>query len=117
MYAYALQASLGDDVYAEPSTRALEAAVARLAGKEAGLFMPSGTMSNQIGLRTHLKQPPYSVLCDNRAHIYKYEAGGLGFHSGAAVIPVIPSNRERDAVSLRWLEMNCIVFIRPSPHP
>jgi len=49
-------------------------------------------MSNQIGLRTHLMQPPYSVLCDHRAHIYKYEAGGAGFHSGAAVIPVVPSN-------------------------
>ena len=71
MYSYAMKASLGDDVYYEPSTAALEAHIARLTGKEAGLFMPSGTMSNQIGLRTHLKQPPYSVLCDNRAHIYR----------------------------------------------
>ena len=82
----------GDDVYHEPATITLEAAMARLTGKEAALFMPSGTMSNQIGLRTQLKQPPYSVLCDHRSHVYKYEAGGLGFHSGAAVIPVLPSN-------------------------
>lgn len=73
MYAYAVHASLGDDVYSEPSTKALEAHVAQLAGKEAALFMPSGTMSNQIALRTHLKQPPYSVLTDLRAHINKYE--------------------------------------------
>lgn len=92
MQAYAAQATLGDDVYHEPATITLEAAMARLTGKEAALFMPSGTMSNQIGLRTHLKQPPYSVLCDHRSHVYKYEAGGLGFHSGAAVIPVLPSN-------------------------
>lgn len=71
MYVYALKASLGDDVYHEPSTLALEAHIARLTGKEAGLFVPSGTMSNQLGLRTHLKQPPYSVLCDHRAHVHR----------------------------------------------
>ena len=92
MLTYAAQATLGDDVFHEPATIALETAMARLTGKEAALFMASGTMSNQIGLRTHLKQPPYSAICDHRAHVYKYEAGGLGFHSGAAVIPVIPSN-------------------------
>ncbi|KAI0042672.1 threonine aldolase [Auriscalpium vulgare] len=92
MYEYAVLASLGDDVYQEPSTIALEAHMAKLTGKEAALFMPSGTMSNQIALRSHLKQPPYSVLCDYRAHINKYEAGGTAFHSGAHTIPVIPSN-------------------------
>jgi threonine aldolase len=71
MYAYASLASLGDDVYFEPSTNALEAHVAQLTGKEAGLFLPSGAMSNQIALRTHLKQPPYSVLMDIRSHINK----------------------------------------------
>lgn len=93
MLAYASLATLGDDVYFEPSTAALEAHVAKLTGKEAGLFVPSGTASNQIALRTHLKQPPYSVLCDHRAHINKYEAGGAAFHSGAALIPVAPSNK------------------------
>ncbi|KAK7058267.1 hypothetical protein VNI00_001898 [Paramarasmius palmivorus] len=92
MYAYATLSSLGDDVYHEPTTVALEAHVAKITGKEAGLFMPSGTASNQIALRTHLKQPPYTILCDHRSHIYKYEVGGCGFHSGAAVTPVIPSN-------------------------
>ncbi|KAI0067869.1 hypothetical protein BV25DRAFT_1794677 [Artomyces pyxidatus] len=92
MYEYAVQASLGDDVYHEPSTAALEAHMARLTGKEAAIYMPSGTMSNQIALRSHLKQPPYSVLCDYRAHINKYEAGGTAFHSGAHTIPVIPTN-------------------------
>ena len=54
-----------------PRFRALEAHIAKLTGKEAGLFIPSGTASNQIALRTHLKQPPYSVLCDHRSHINK----------------------------------------------
>ncbi|THV05974.1 hypothetical protein K435DRAFT_773487 [Dendrothele bispora CBS 962.96] len=92
MYAYGVLATLGDDVYHEPSTVALEEHVAKITGKEAGLFMPSGTMSNQIGLRTHLMQPPYTILCDHRAHIYKYEVGGAAFHSGAHITPVIPQN-------------------------
>ncbi|KAI0082240.1 hypothetical protein K474DRAFT_1703244 [Panus rudis PR-1116 ss-1] len=92
MYSYAAMASLGDDVYHEPSTLALEGHVAQLTGKEAAMFVPSGTMSNQIALRTHLKQPPYSVLCDHRAHIHKHEAGGIAFHSGAATLLVSPAN-------------------------
>jgi len=72
MCTYAFQATLGDDVYSEPTTNFLEAHIAKLTGKEAAVFMPSGTMSNQIALRTHLVQPPYSVLCDYRSHINKY---------------------------------------------
>lgn len=71
MYTYAVLASLGDDVYHEPSTKTLETHIAQLTGKEAALFLPSGTMSNQIALRTHLKQPPYSIITDVRAHINK----------------------------------------------
>ena len=71
MYLYAARASVGDDVYHEPCTKALEAHMAKITGKEAALFIPSGTMSNQIALRTHLKQPPYAVLCDHRAHIVR----------------------------------------------
>lgn len=71
MNAYALRASLGDDVILEPCTALLEGHIAKITGKEAGLFLPSGTMSNQIALRTHLQQPPYSVITDARAHIYR----------------------------------------------
>jgi threonine aldolase len=72
MYAYAVQASLGDDVYeVEPSTKALEEHIARLTGKEAALFVSSGTLSNQLAVRTHLKQPPYSILVDHRSHLNK----------------------------------------------
>lgn len=66
--------------------------MARITGKEAALFMSSGTQSNQIGLRTHLKQPPYSVLCDFRSHVHRHEAGGISFHSSAAVTPIQPTN-------------------------
>jgi threonine aldolase len=69
---YAMQSSIGDDVYFEPSTAVLEAHMAKITGKEAGIFMASGSMSNQIALRSHLKQPPYSVLVDLRSHINKW---------------------------------------------
>lgn len=69
--------TLLDDVFQEsPSTNDLEAHVAELTGKEGGLFVLSGTMGNQLALRSLLTQPPHSVLCDSRAHIIHYEAGG-----------------------------------------
>ncbi|KAF9042108.1 pyridoxal phosphate-dependent transferase [Panaeolus papilionaceus] len=107
MYQYAMRATLGDDVYFEPSTAALEEHMAKVTGKEAGLFVPSGTASNQIAIRTHLQQPPYSVICDHRAHIHKYESGGAAFHSGAAVIPVVPSNGHH--LTLEDIEDNIII--------
>uniref|UniRef100_A0A0W0FY12 Aromatic amino acid beta-eliminating lyase/threonine aldolase domain-containing protein n=1 Tax=Moniliophthora roreri TaxID=221103 RepID=A0A0W0FY12_MONRR len=114
MYAYATLSSLGDDVYHDPTTFALEAHIAKITGKEAGLFMPSGTASNQISIRTHLKQPPYTVLCDHRSHIYKYEVGGCGFHSGAAVSPVIPSNGEYSGS--HSMAVTYAMNNRPPPH-
>lgn len=69
--------TLLDDVFMEdPTTMDLEAHCAALCGKEAGLFVLSGTMGNQLALRSLLVQPPYGVLCDHRSHIVKYEAGG-----------------------------------------
>ncbi|CCH42632.1 Low specificity L-threonine aldolase [Wickerhamomyces ciferrii] len=86
-------ASIGDAVYNEDDdTIDLEEKVANIAGKEAGLFCVSGTLSNQIALRTHLYQPPYSIICDYRAHIYCSEAAGIAMLSNAMVSPVIPSN-------------------------
>ncbi|KAJ2928867.1 hypothetical protein H1R20_g8224, partial [Candolleomyces eurysporus] len=107
MYAYATLATLGDDVYYEPSTAALEAHVAKITGKEAGLFVSSGTLSNQLALRSHLLQPPYSVLLDNRAHINKYEAGGTAFHSGAQTIAIEPANRHH--LTLEEIKNNIII--------
>jgi threonine aldolase len=72
MFAYAVRASLGDDVYSDPSTIALEAHIAKLTGKEAALFVSSGTMGNQLAIRSHLQQPPHSIVCDVRAHINKF---------------------------------------------
>jgi threonine aldolase len=76
-------AELGDDMLGEdPTVNALERRVAELTGKEAAMFVPSGTMSNQIALRLHLR-PGDEVMCDATAHIYLYEGGGPAALSGA----------------------------------
>ncbi|EPQ28059.1 uncharacterized protein PFL1_04386 [Pseudozyma flocculosa PF-1] len=96
-----VEASRGDDVYGEDdTTNSFQAEIAALTGKESALYVPSGTLSNQLGLRTHLLQPPYTVLCDTRSHIHRYEAGGLAFHSAASTELVTPSNGHH----LRWDE-------------
>ncbi|GAP90322.2 putative threonine aldolase [Rosellinia necatrix] len=85
--------TLLDDVFEEDATtKELEAHVAALAAKEAGLFVLSGTMGNQIALRSLLNRPPHSVLCDRESHIVKYEAGGVASLSGALVTAVRPKN-------------------------
>jgi threonine aldolase len=66
--------------------------MAALTGHEEGMFVASGTMGNQLCLRTHLTQPPHSVLCDERAHIYTNEAGGLAMFSQAMTTTIRPKN-------------------------
>jgi threonine aldolase len=78
-------AQVGDDVYEEdPTINALEQKAAALFGLEAGLFCPSGTMTNQIAIKAHT-EPMTEVICDITAHIYQYEGGGIMFNSGASV--------------------------------
>jgi threonine aldolase len=75
-------AEVGDDVFQEdPSVNRLEERVADLLGKEAALFVPSGTMSNQICIATHTR-PGDELLCDVSCHIYNSEAGGPAVLSG-----------------------------------
>lgn len=79
-----LEAPLGDDVLGDdPSVQELEAYGAELFGKEAGLFCPSGTMTNQIAININTHAPG-EVICDVLSHIYQYEGGGVGFISGLA---------------------------------
>ncbi|HLR45779.1 MAG TPA: GntG family PLP-dependent aldolase [Deinococcales bacterium] len=77
-----LTAPLGDDVYGDdPTVRQLEAEAARLTGFEAGLFMPSGTMANQVALHVHCR-PGQEVIVPEGAHIYEYEPGSMSVISG-----------------------------------
>jgi threonine aldolase len=79
------RARVGDDVYDEdPTVNALQDKAARMFGMEAGLFCPSGTMTNQIAIKL-LTQPGDEVICDRLAHIYNYEGGGIAFNSLASV--------------------------------
>ena len=86
-------ATFTDDVYSrDPTTVKLEAKLSQLSGHQEGMFVPSGTMGNQVCLRTHLTQPPHSVLCDERSHVYTNEAGGLAMFSQAMTTTIRPKN-------------------------
>lgn len=75
-------AEVGDDVFGEdPTVNKLEQKTADTFGMEAGLYCPSGTMTNQTAIKI-LTQPLQEVICDVQAHIYKYETGGMAFNSG-----------------------------------
>ena len=77
-------AKVGDDVFKEdPAVNALEEKVARLFGKEAALFFPSGTMANQTAIKIHT-QPGEQLICDHYAHVFNYEGGGVSFNSGVS---------------------------------
>lgn len=83
-----LHAQVGDDVFREDSTvTALENRLAADFGMEAGIFCPSGTMTNQIAIKMHT-QPGEEVICDKTAHVYVYEGGGIAFNSGCQVRPL-----------------------------
>lgn len=80
-----LLAPTGDDVYEEdPTVNRLQAELAAMFGMEAGLFCPSGTMTNQIAIKLHT-HPQDEVICHWEAHIHKYEAGGIAFNSQVSV--------------------------------
>jgi threonine aldolase len=80
-----MTARVGDDVYGEDETVAeLEHKLARTFNMEAGLFCPSGTMTNQIAIKC-FTQPMDEVICDQTAHVYRYEGGGIAYHSMASV--------------------------------
>ncbi|UXP32159.1 aminotransferase class I/II-fold pyridoxal phosphate-dependent enzyme [Reichenbachiella agarivorans] len=89
-----MEASVGDDIFGEdPTVSLLESKVAQLFGKEAGIFCPSGTMTNQIAIKIHT-QPGDEVICDQTAHIYHYEGGGVAYNAGVS-LRMIAGNKGR----------------------
>ncbi|WP_135303464.1 threonine aldolase family protein [Haloarcula amylovorans] len=93
----ARDANVGDDVYGEdPTVNELEARVADVLGTEAALFVPSGTMGNQVAARTHTERGQ-EVLCERESHIYKWELAGLAQH--AQVQPRTIEGDERGVVA------------------
>jgi len=78
-------AQIGDDVFGQdPTVNELENKLAQMFGKEAAVFCPSGTMTNQIAIKVHT-QPLDEVICNVNSHIYQYESAGYGFLSGISV--------------------------------
>jgi len=94
MYAAMVAAPLGDDVFQDdPTVLELEGEVASLLGKEAAVFVTTGTLSNQLALRTHVG-PLDEVLCDHRSHIHVWEVGGIHM-CGASASASAPEPGER----------------------
>ena len=80
-----MAAPVGDDVFGEdPTINLLEKTAADMFGMEAGVFCPSGTMTNQIAIKVHT-QAGDEVICDKMSHVYLYEGGGIAFNSGCSV--------------------------------
>lgn len=96
-----VRAEVGDDVFGEdPTVNALEERMAALFGHEAGLFCSSGTQTNQIAINVHTR-PGDEVICEEGAHVYRYEGGGVMANSGCSV-KFLPADRGRftaDAVA------------------
>lgn len=102
------QAQVGDDVYEEdPSVNTLQDKSAQIFGMEAGLFCPSGTMTNQIAIKL-LTQPGDEVICDRLAHIYNYEGGGIAVNSLASV-RLLDGKRGRFTPGMYWKILTPII--------
>ena len=88
------EAPVGDDVFMEdPSINTLEKFISEMFGMEAGLFCPSGTMTNQVAIKTHT-QAGDEVICEELSHVYQYEGGGIAFNAGCSV-KLLQGNRGR----------------------
>ncbi|MEO5683583.1 MAG: GntG family PLP-dependent aldolase [Chitinophagaceae bacterium] len=89
-----MHAKVGDDVFEEdPTVNELEAFAADMFGREAAIYCPTGTMSNQIAIKCHT-HPGDEVICEKSSHVYLYEGGGIAFNANAQV-KLIDGNRGR----------------------
>lgn len=114
-----MQAEVGDDVFGEdPTVNALEAKVADMFGKEAALYCPSGTMTNQIAIKVHT-QPLDEVICDEYSHIYQYETAGYAYNSGVGINLIKGTNGKIKAAQVAaairprydWLPISRLVVL------
>lgn len=111
MKQYMFEAELGDDVLGDdPTVIKLEKQTAKLFQKEAAVFVPSGTMGNQICLKAHT-QPGWELLCERECHIVNYEVGGPAVHS-QLLVNLLPTTHgmisaEQIRNSVRPLNIHC----------
>jgi threonine aldolase len=105
------EAEVGDDVYGEdPTVNRLEETAARVLGKEAALFVPTGTMGNTIAIKLHTEHGQ-EVICDSRSHILNYELAMMAWFAGCVARP-IPTNNglltwDRIEREIRMLGPHC----------
>jgi len=112
-------ATVGDDVFGEdPSINELQSYASQLFNKEAALFCPSGTMTNQIAINVHTR-PLDEVICDSYSHIYQYEVGGYSFNSGVGINLINGENGKITAAQVQsaikldydWLPNSTLVVL------
>jgi threonine aldolase len=100
-------AEVGDDVYGEdPTVNLLEKRAAEIFGREAALFVPSGTMGNQIAIRLHT-HPGQEVIAESRAHILNFEMATAAVFSGCLIRPVYA---ERGILTWRHIEQEIVPY-------
>lgn len=100
-------AEVGDDVYGEdPTINLLERRAAELFGREAALFVPTGTMGNQIAIRLHT-EPGQEVICDAKAHILDWEMASMAVFSGCVARAVPTANG-----ILTWKDIEPVIYGR-----
>ena len=101
MRAAMAEAIVGDDVFGEDETiNTLQAETALLLGKQAGLFVPSGTMGNQLAIKAQT-EPGNELICEADSHIRYYEAGGAAFNS---MVQLYPLHGERGVLTAQQVE-------------
>lgn len=97
-------APVGDDVFGDdPTINQLQETVADLLGKEAALYVPSGTMGNQLALKVHT-QPGDQIILDDGAHIYRYEGGAPGLLAGVLTTCIIT-----DGGQISWDQISAVM--------
>jgi threonine aldolase len=94
------EAEVGDDVYGEdPTINRLEQRAAEIFGREAAIFVPSGTMGNTVAIKIHTR-PGQEVICEERCHVFNYEMAMMAHFSGCLARPI----RGEDGI-LRWAQV------------
>ena len=107
------EAEVGDDVYGEdPTVNRLQERAAELLGKEEALFVPTGTMGNQIAVKLHTR-PGQEVVIEERGHIYNYEMAAMSAVSGALARPVKSAD---GSGILTWDDVRAAVHANDAPY-
>lgn len=102
-------AEVGDDVYGEdPTINRLEARAAEIFGREAALYVPTGTMGNQIAIRLHTR-PGQEIVCESRSHILDWEMATAASFSGCLIRPVVAPRGV-----LTWAHIEPVIYAKGS---